>query len=69
MSPAWVFKMICSTFIGGSTGSAGITVSFSGARGSIVFRGGVVGPTVGPGLLLEDHTAGKKTPFWHHLIL
>ena len=47
------------TFTGGSSGSAGITMSFSGARGSVVFSRGVIGPTAGPGLLLEDHTVGS----------
>ena len=49
---------VCSTFVGGSTGSTGITMDFAGAKGSAVFRGGVVGPTVGPGVLVGDHTAG-----------
>jgi hypothetical protein len=47
------------TFTGGSAGSGGITMSFSGARGSVVFSRGVIGPTAGPGLLLEDHTVGS----------
>ena len=47
------------TFTGGSSGSGGITMSFSGARGSVVFSRGVIGPTAGPGLPLEDHTVGS----------
>ena len=57
------------TFIGGSMGSAGITMSFSGAKGSVVFRGGIVGPTVGPGLLLEDHTVGSAVAIFDRVQL
>lgn len=44
-------------------------MSFSGAKGSVVFRGGVVGPTVGPGLLLEDHTAGSAVAIFDRVKL
>ena len=44
-------------------------MSFSGAKGSVVFRGGVVGPTVGPGLVLEDHTAGSAVAIFDRVKL
>eukprot|EP01052_Picozoa_sp_SAG31_P013901 SAG31_NODE_848_length_11534_cov_8.897463_11_plen_504_part_00 len=54
---------------GGSSGSGGITLSYSGAKGSLVFRGGTVGPTAGPGLLIEDHTAGSAVAVFDRLRL
>jgi len=57
------------TFTGGSSGSAGITMSFSGARGSVVFSRGVIGPTAGPGLLLEDHTVGSAVAVFDRMKL
>ena len=44
-------------------------MSFSGAKGSVVFRGGVVGPTVGPGLVLEDHTVGSAVAIFDRVKL
>lgn len=57
------------TFVGGSTGSAGITMSFSGVRGSVVFRNSIIGPTAGPGLLLEDHTVGSAVAVFDRMKL
>lgn len=44
-------------------------MDFAGAKGSVVFRGGVVGPTVGPGILIGDHTAGAAVAIFDRVKL